>query len=108
VAANREFHRAIYRACGNPVLVQVLDSLWNRCDRYRFLLVGADSGDDSDDAEHHAIADAMESRKAKVMRQLVAVHIDRSYRKLAKLAEDYTVAHPMSGPARRAGVSAAK
>lgn len=93
VAANREFHRSIYRACGNPVLEQVLDSLWNRCDRYRFLLVGAEASDQTDEAEHHEMAQAMELRQAEVMRRLVSAHIQRSYAKLATLAEEYTDAH---------------
>lgn len=35
VAANRDFHRAIYTASGNEILVETLDSLWDRSDRYR-------------------------------------------------------------------------
>jgi DNA-binding GntR family transcriptional regulator len=92
VAANREFHRSIYQACGNPVLVQVLDSLWNRCDRYRFLLLGSEDSLNRDEAEHHQMVEAMESHSADQMRQLVRMHVERSYAKLAKLAEDFTSA----------------
>lgn len=102
VAANREFHRGIYQACGNPVLVQVLESLWNRCDRYRFLLVDSEATGEHDELEHHEMADAMAAREAEVMRRLVSAHIQRSYTKLAKLAEDYTLAQ--SAPAPRARV----
>jgi DNA-binding GntR family transcriptional regulator len=35
VAANRRFHRAIYTASKNEILVSVLDGLWDRSDRYR-------------------------------------------------------------------------
>jgi DNA-binding GntR family transcriptional regulator len=92
VAANRQFHRSIYQACANPVLVQVLDSLWNRCDRYRFLLLASEHSLDLDEVEHHKMVEAMESRNAEQMRALVAAHVQRSYANLAELAEEYTSA----------------
>jgi DNA-binding GntR family transcriptional regulator len=106
VAANRQFHRSIYQACANPVLAQVLDSLWNRCDRYRFLLLGSGDGLNVDEAEHHAMVDAMESRNAKEMRRLVRSHVASSYAKLEKLAEEFTSGQP--GGKARDGMSVAR
>jgi DNA-binding GntR family transcriptional regulator len=37
ITLNRRFHRAIYMASHNPVLIELLDSVWDRCDRYRRL-----------------------------------------------------------------------
>lgn len=92
VMANREFHRAIYVACGNPVLVQVLDSLWNRCDRYRFLLAnsadGAQHGDE--EHEHAAMATALQDGDGKALRKLLHEHIQHSYERLSTLAEEFT------------------
>jgi DNA-binding GntR family transcriptional regulator len=94
VPANREFHRSIYEACGNPVLIQVLDSLWNRCDRYRFLLLrDEDSGDvHRHDAEHQAMAEALEAGDGRVLRGLVRDHVERSYHQISRLAKDFSTA----------------
>jgi DNA-binding GntR family transcriptional regulator len=40
VSTNRAFHSAIYRSSHNPVLIDVLDSLWDRSDRYRRAISG--------------------------------------------------------------------
>ncbi|MDA8295577.1 MAG: GntR family transcriptional regulator [Actinomycetota bacterium] len=37
VHAHRRLHRAIYGACHNSILVEMLDSLWNIMDRYRYV-----------------------------------------------------------------------
>lgn len=103
VAANREFHRAIYQACANPVLIQVLDSLWNRCDRYRFLLLDSDAGVHVDEEEHLGMVRALEARKAKDMQRLVRDHVERSYAKLAGLATSFTSAQAV--PAGRRPVA---
>jgi DNA-binding GntR family transcriptional regulator len=38
--ANRAFHRALYAASGNRALAQVLEGLWDRCERYRIGMQG--------------------------------------------------------------------
>ena len=35
ILRNRAFHRAIYLASHNHVLIEILDTLWDRSDRYR-------------------------------------------------------------------------
>lgn len=102
VSANREFHRSIYEACGNPVLTQVLDSLWNRCDRYRFLLLRDDDSRDvhRHDAEHRAMVEALEARDGKVLRGLVRDHVDRSYHRISRLAQDFSTARTPEPVAR--------
>ncbi|MFI8527611.1 GntR family transcriptional regulator [Promicromonospora sukumoe] len=59
---HRDFHRAVYQASGNEVLVDILERLWDKADRYRLLGVRATSpGERTDadvarvDAEHRAI-----------------------------------------------------
>lgn len=34
---HREFHRTVYRASGNPVLIDILERLWDKADRYRVI-----------------------------------------------------------------------
>jgi DNA-binding GntR family transcriptional regulator len=97
VARNREFHRSIYQGCGNPVLVQILDSLWTRCDRYRFLLLSPDGLHPQEDKEHRAMVDALDADDAQALRELVRAHIHQSYATLARLAREFMKAHPEAG-----------
>jgi DNA-binding GntR family transcriptional regulator len=92
VSVNRQFHRAIYDACGNPVLIQVLESLWNRCDRYRFLLAEAhnDVYHDQEEHEHSAIVSALKEGNGDDVEVLLREHIQNSYQHLVSLAEDFT------------------
>lgn len=59
---HRDFHRAVYQASRNHVLVDILERLWDKADRYRLLGLragGPDERSDEDvarvDAEHRAI-----------------------------------------------------
>lgn len=93
VTTNREFHRAIYGACGNPVLVQVLDSLWNRCDRYRFLLAEQDATQyGQEESEHADMAEALTRGDGDGLHRLLRQHVEHSYERLSGLAEAFTEA----------------
>jgi DNA-binding GntR family transcriptional regulator len=74
VRANREFHAAIYQACHNPVLVELVDSLWDRADRYRrqvgMFARGADVR-----REHEAIVLAVLDRRAREAEKLMREHL---------------------------------
>ncbi|MCI2419326.1 GntR family transcriptional regulator [Saccharopolyspora sp. K220] len=37
LAAHRRFHRSIYRASHNEILISTLDALWDKADRYRLM-----------------------------------------------------------------------
>jgi DNA-binding GntR family transcriptional regulator len=99
VFRNRDFHRAIYEACGNPVLVQVLQSLWNRCDRYRFLLATSHDAEHEaqEERDHDAMVSALEQGDGDRLHDLVRQHIERSYRNLVALAEEFTTLSPAAG-----------
>ena len=83
--AHREFHRSIYEASKNPLLIDILERLWDKADRYR--LIGLrDRGDSSDDtarvaAEHQEIAEAVidgdAQRAAAAMRGHIAGSLGR-------------------------------
>lgn len=73
---NRRFHRAIYSRCGNAVLVTILDSLWDRTDRYRFVAVIDTSHEAQADIEHDQIAQALLAGDAATVAHLMRHHVE--------------------------------
>ena len=63
MTVNRRYHASIYGACHNPVLIETLDALWDRSDRYR-RAVGFMATDAAIQDEHVAIAEAVLARRA--------------------------------------------
>lgn len=76
--ANRAMHRAIYSACGNPTLVEILDTLWDRTDRYRLILLRTKQTAKSAHREHKAIVRAVVSRDAEQAAEVMRQHIATS------------------------------
>lgn len=74
---NREFHSSIYRASHNPVLVDLLDSLWDRSDRYRRVITDT-SADPATRAEHEELLLAILDRDGEGARHLMRGHLERS------------------------------
>jgi DNA-binding GntR family transcriptional regulator len=76
---HREFHRSVYTASHNPLLMSLLEGLWDKADRYR--LVGLTSKADSDEdservrEEHVAIADAVIAGDGKAAERLMKKHV---------------------------------
>lgn len=75
---NRQFHRAIYRLSGNNVLTGILDSLWDRGDRYRVALMYERSDIQAADQDHSQIADAFAAGAGDELEQLMSEHLARS------------------------------
>jgi DNA-binding GntR family transcriptional regulator len=88
--AHREFHRAVYRASGNPILVDILEKLWDKADRYRLvgLRASCDTADDSARvaAEHQAIFDAVADADALAASEIMRKHIQGSLGRRAIIA----------------------
>lgn len=82
---NRQLHRGIYGACGNQVLIQILDSLWDRSDRYRMVLLKTDVKAASIESEHGAIVLAFARRNAEALRELMTVHLQASMQSIMQL-----------------------
>jgi DNA-binding GntR family transcriptional regulator len=82
---NRQLHRGIYGACGNQVLIQILDSLWDRSDRYRMVVLKTDAKAASIESEHGAIVLAFARRDAQALRQLMTGHLQESMRSIVQL-----------------------
>jgi DNA-binding GntR family transcriptional regulator len=76
--SNRAMHRAVYAACGNSTLVEILDMLWDRSDRYRLIVLRAKSIAQSAHREHQAIIRALLDRDAERSEALMREHIASS------------------------------
>lgn len=76
---NRALHRAIYYSCGNDVLSEILDLLWDRSDRYRMITIREERDPEKLRSEHVEIADAVTARNAKFAAKLMTAHITASY-----------------------------
>jgi len=77
VELNREFHTAIYYACHNVVLIELLDVLWDRADRYRRLIT-ATSGATGTALEHQTLLGLVLDRHAKAAARLMRSHLHQS------------------------------
>jgi DNA-binding GntR family transcriptional regulator len=80
--AHRAFHRSVYRASHNQLLMSLLEGLWDKADRYR--QVGLQSKPDSAAdrervrREHIAIAEAVTTGNAKVAERVMRQHVRAS------------------------------
>jgi DNA-binding GntR family transcriptional regulator len=74
---NRNFHRGIYAASNNDTLTAILDSLWDRCDRYRLQLLKQDTTVESSVKEHQQMAEAFSAREGQRLADLIRSHLLR-------------------------------
>lgn len=75
LSRNRSFHRAIYSRSGNNLLIETLDRLWERTDRYRIMLVSRDVAALAATREHLAIAETMRARQPRAAARMIRQHI---------------------------------
>jgi DNA-binding GntR family transcriptional regulator len=79
MTVHREFHRAIYTASHNPLLIGILEGLWDKADRYR--QIGLQSQKDSEKdrirvrEEHIQIADAVISGDPVRAKEIMQRHV---------------------------------
>jgi DNA-binding GntR family transcriptional regulator len=74
---NFQFHAAIYEACGNAVLVQILGSLHTRAMRYGQIIVNSEDDAEKTRAEHQEIVDALRQRNSDEIAILFRLHLER-------------------------------
>jgi DNA-binding GntR family transcriptional regulator len=74
ILLNRSFHRAVYVASHNNVLIEMLDTLWDRSDRYR-RFTESFASDPGVIEEHEAMLQTILRRDAERARQLMHSHI---------------------------------
>lgn len=72
---NWAFHRAIYAPCGKRHLMSVLESLWQKADRYLRLVWQLASWQDTSFEEHQQILDAVEAKDKRLAKRLTKEHI---------------------------------
>jgi DNA-binding GntR family transcriptional regulator len=85
--ANREFHRAIYRASGNATLAALLDRLWDQTDRYRLLALQDEQHERSAEQEHRRIAAALRARDRALVEELMERHVEATLRLVERHAD---------------------
>jgi len=83
---NRGFHRAVYSSCGNNALINLLEQLWDRTDRYRLILIREELLRRSTSQQDHIeLANALAARKADQAARLMRAHIERSRTRIASV-----------------------
>jgi DNA-binding GntR family transcriptional regulator len=94
LVAHRRFHRAIYRASHNELLISTLDGLWDKADRYRLIgLQERRSEEERDEkvAEHRGLLDSVVSGDTSGAAAVMLRHIQGSLG--AKAASRLAAAH---------------
>lgn len=81
IAAHRAFHRAIYAASHNNVMIRLLDDLWDKADRYRRIGLELPAGAEPrtiDLNQHHRILELVIAGDGAAAAGLVRSHIHNS------------------------------
>jgi DNA-binding GntR family transcriptional regulator len=79
--SHHRFHAAIHRASHNALLVDILDGLWVKTDRYRRHGLEAGRSDEERDAraaEHRALFEAVRDGQADTAAELMRRHVETS------------------------------
>ncbi|PXY36426.1 GntR family transcriptional regulator [Prauserella flavalba] len=78
---HRRFHAAIYRASHNELLIETLEGLWDKADRYRRLALEVERAPEErerKDAEHRMLADSVIVGDSDAAAAVMRDHIDTS------------------------------
>jgi len=81
IAAHRAFHRAIYAASHNNVMIRLLDDLWDKADRYRRIGLELPAGAEPrtiDLNQHHEILELVIVGDGAAAAELVRSHVHNS------------------------------
>jgi DNA-binding GntR family transcriptional regulator len=81
LVAHRNLHAAIYRASHNDLLIDALEGLWDKADRYRRLALQTDRGQGARDQkakEHQLLVELIAAGDSEGAANLMRVHIDTS------------------------------
>lgn len=81
LAAHRAFHRSIYTASHNTVMVRLLDDLWDKADRYRRIGLELPAGAEPrtiDLHQHHEILELVVVGDGPAAADLVRTHVRNS------------------------------
>ena len=81
LAGHRAFHAAVYRASHNALLVESLEGLWDKTDRYRRHALAVERSEDElaqRAEEHRALVEAISDRDAAAATDLMRRHVETS------------------------------
>jgi DNA-binding GntR family transcriptional regulator len=81
LVAHRNLHAAIYRASHNDLLIDSLEGLWDKADRYRRLALQTDRGQAARDVkahEHRMLVEFIAAGDADEAAKVMRAHIDTS------------------------------
>jgi DNA-binding GntR family transcriptional regulator len=81
LVAHRNYHAAIYRASHNDLLIDALEGLWDKADRYRRLALQTDRGQEARDQkanEHQMLVDFIAAGDTDGAANLMRAHINTS------------------------------
>lgn len=81
LVAHRRFHATVYRASHNELLINTLDGLWDKADRYRRLgleVVRSQAERDQKAHEHQALVECVTAGDAEGAAEIMRRHIDTS------------------------------
>ncbi|WP_223068634.1 GntR family transcriptional regulator [Paenibacillus caui] len=74
LVANREFHMLIYRLAKRPVLMSIIERLWEQSERYRRILLVQPGMLDGSTSEHRHLVELMSQQKAEEASQFLVEH----------------------------------
>lgn len=77
--SDREFHVTIYRACGNPLLADLVTDLYTYMMDYRRRVMARPGAIDKSYQEHVAIVEALERHDRAATLDAFGLHLDRIY-----------------------------
>lgn len=77
--ANRAFHFTIYEANHNAYLTNMIASMWDLAERYRYRYLVLRDQSDVIQEEHQIILDACRERDAAKLRDAIIVHMNRTF-----------------------------
>ncbi|MFD3686710.1 GntR family transcriptional regulator [Nocardiopsis sp. NPDC058631] len=103
IAAHRAFHRAIYTASHNNVMIRLLDDLWDKADRYRRIGLELPAGAEPrtlDLNQHHEILELVVIGDGAAAAGLVRSHILNSLGAMVTDAlegREHAAYHPFAG-----------
>jgi DNA-binding GntR family transcriptional regulator len=87
MTCNRSFHMAIYQAGGNRHLINVISSLWDLAERYRYRYMYLHDQGATIQAEHQMILDACRARDKDALRDLCILHMQHTLEGIKRFVE---------------------
>jgi Transcriptional regulators len=83
---SRAFHRAIYCAAGNRTMIQVLDNIWDRLDRYRVIFAKAGAASRCNSPEHAQILEALAARDGKLAGERLRADLEVTFNEIVPIS----------------------